>query len=221
MEKGNRPLADFNERAALLFNSSFIPEVRDAVPAPAEVSNRHLGLSGAGEDPFLVPLHAHDPEFRLEIRKVPQLLADKVRKLIEHAAVHPVIIQDLFRTMADEYCDLVRTAATGRYSPIVKRAVDDILLHLGAPLSLKQIAGRIHVHPSHLSRKFKEETGLTVTDFINRKRVEEAAACLRRGNVTVTEAAFMAGFNDLNYFGKVFKKIMSVTPSQYAGQRKK
>lgn len=138
---------------------------------------------------------------------------------IEYTSTLPKLKQ-LFQTMVMEYCELVTLTATGQYSPTVKRTVDYILLNLGSPLNLKQIAKRIHINPSNLSRKFKEETGLTITEFINRKRVEEAAAYLQRGNISVTEVAFLVGFNDLNYFSKVFKKIMSVTPSQYAGKRK-
>lgn len=138
---------------------------------------------------------------------------------IEYTSTLPKLKQ-LFQTLVMEYCELVTLTATGQYSPTVKRTVDYILLNLGSPLNLKQIAKRIHINPSNLSRKFKEETGLTITEFINRKRVEEAAAYLQRGNISVTEVAFLVGFNDLNYFSKVFKKIMSVTPSQYAGKRK-
>ena len=121
--------------------------------------------------------------------------------------------------MADEYCDLVNTFATGRYSPIVKKAVDYILLNLGSSLSLNTIANEIHVSPSHLSRKFKEETGMNLTEFINQKRVEEAKLYLQRGYISITDIAFLVGFNDLNYFSKVFKKHTSLTPSQYAKRR--
>ncbi len=86
--------------------------------------------------------------------------------------------------------------------------------------SFNQIANQIHVNPSHLSRKFKEDTGVNITEFINQKRIEEAKLYLKRGNISITDIAFMVGFNDLNYFSKVFKKLTSVTPSQYAKRRK-
>lgn len=122
--------------------------------------------------------------------------------------------------MAEEYCELVVSVATRQYSPIVKKAIEYIYLNLGSSLLLKSIAEHVHVNPSHLSRKFKEETGMTITDFINKKRVDEARLHLRRGNLSVTEVAFLVGFNDLNYFGKVFKKFTNETPSQYAKRRK-
>lgn len=122
----------------------------------------------------------------------------------------------LFVAMANEYCDLVAAFATGHYSPMVKNTVDYILLNLGGPLTLQHIADQLHINPSHLSRKFKSETGMNMTEFINRKRVDEAKLYLQRGNSSITDIAFMVGFNDLNYFSKVFKKFTSLTPSQYA-----
>jgi two-component system, response regulator YesN len=49
-------------------------------------------------------------------------------------------------------------------------------------------------------------------DFV---RAEEAKLYFQKGNRSVTEIAFMVGFNDLNYFSRVFKKATSLTPSQY------
>lgn len=82
-------------------------------------------------------------------------------------------------------------------------------------LSLKKIAEEIFVNPSHLSRVFKKETGLSLTNFINKKRIEEAKVFLKKGNISVTDVAFMVGFNDLNYFSKVFKKYTGLTPTNY------
>ncbi len=124
-------------------------------------------------------------------------------------------LKKLFTVMSNDYCDLVTTVSTGHYSPMVKNAVDFILLNLGSPLTLKTIADQIHANPSHLSRKFKQETDMTLTDFINLKRIEEAELYLQRGTSSVTEIAFMVGFNDLNYFSKVFKKLRLMTPTQY------
>ena len=128
-------------------------------------------------------------------------------------------LDKLILLMTNEYCDLVNTFATGHYNPIVKKTIDYILLNLGNSLTQSQIAEEIHVNPSYLSRKFKEETGMNLTEFINQKRVDEAKLYLQRGNIPITDIAFMVGFNDLNYFSKVFKKLTSVTPSQYAKRR--
>ena len=145
-------------------------------------------------------------------------ISERFAILIERTTNIPNL-DKLILLMTNEYCDLVNTFATGHYSPIVKKTIDYILLNLGNSLTQSQIAEEIHVNPSYLSRKFKEETGINITEFINQKRVEEAKLYLQRGNIAVTDIAFLVGFNDLNYFSKVFKKLTSVTPSQYAKRR--
>ena len=145
-------------------------------------------------------------------------ISERFAILIERTTNIPNL-DKLILLMTNEYCDLVNTFATGHYSPIVKKTVDYILLNLGNSLTQSQIAEEIHVNPSYLSRKFKEETGMNITEFINQKRVEEAKLYLQRGNISITDIAFLVGFNDLNYFSKVFKKLTSVTPSQYAKRR--
>jgi AraC-like DNA-binding protein len=124
-------------------------------------------------------------------------------------------LKNLVSIMPNEYCDLVKAFSTKNYSPIVKKAVDYINYNLENQLTLNGIAAILHVNPSVLSRKFKEDTSMNLIDYINHKRVDEAKSYLRRGNVSVTDVAFMVGFNDLNYFTRVFKKITSYTPSQY------
>jgi two-component system, response regulator YesN len=71
------------------------------------------------------------------------------------------------------------------------------------------------VHPSYLSRALKKELGMTFTDYINKLRIEEAKYVLDQGNASVTEAALSVGYNDPNYFSKVYQKLEHVTPHEY------
>ncbi|MCL7749718.1 helix-turn-helix domain-containing protein [Halalkalibacter alkaliphilus] len=141
-------------------------------------------------------------------------ISEKFAILIERAPNLPHL-KKLGLVMMTEYCELVHEYSTSKYSSIVKKAIDLIDLNIDKPLTLSEIAETIHVNSSHLSRQFKKDTDMTIIDFINKKRVEEAKLYLQRGNISVTEVAFMVGFNDLNYFSRVFKKFASTTPSQY------
>ena len=146
-------------------------------------------------------------------------ISEKFAIMIEKSPNLPYL-QKLMFIMLNEYCDLVKMFSTSNYSPLVKSAIDYINLNIGNPLTLMSIADTIHVNASHLSRKFKGETNMTVIDYINKKRVEEAKLYLERGNISFTEIALMVGFNDLNYFGRVFKKVTSLTPSEYVKSKK-
>ncbi|MFC3041886.1 helix-turn-helix transcriptional regulator [Virgibacillus xinjiangensis] len=161
------------------------------------------------------------------------------RVAAERAGVHPVYLHNmserfailvekvttmqslekLMAMMADEYCDLVQQFSTGGYSRIVRQAIDIIQLNLGEKLSLDGIAAQLFVTPSHLSRRFKAETGWSVTTFINRKRVEEAKWYLQRDTISITDIALMVGFSDVNYFSKVFKRHIGKTPTQYIREK--
>jgi len=141
-------------------------------------------------------------------------ISDKFAILIERAPNLPYL-NKLIGIMLHEYCDLVKEYSTRQYSELVKKAVEYIRLNIDSPLTLHDIADSIHVNPSHLSRKFKQETGQNITDFINIKKVESAKLYLQIGQNTITDVAFIVGFNDVNYFSRVFKKVTSLTPSQY------
>ena len=141
-------------------------------------------------------------------------ISEKFAILIERANNLPYL-KDLKKKMVIEYCDLVSEHSTRKYSAIVQKAVNYIKLHLESPLTLQGIAETIHVNDSHLSRKFKEDTGMSLIDFINQHRIEAAKVYLQTNSTSITEIAFIVGFNDVNYFSRVFKKITGMTPSQY------
>ena len=103
---------------------------------------------------------------------------------------------------------------------MVREAVTYIRFNIDQPLSLSHIADTLGVHPSHLSRAFKKELGMTLTEYINKLRIEEAKYLLDQGNVSVTDAALSVGFTDPNYFSKVFTKWEHVTPHDYRKRKK-
>lgn len=151
------------------------------------------------------------------------------------AGVHPVYLNDisekyallierqntlqglhiLVHSMTREYCQLVLILSTSGYSPMIQRAADYILLNLGHPITLNQIAQSIGTNPSYLSRKFKQEVGMTITNYVNHRRIVLAKQYLSRPTPSITDIALMTGFNDLNYFIRVFKKLTGQTPLQF------
>ena len=86
---------------------------------------------------------------------------------------------------------------------------------LSANLTLKHIASIMNVNASYLSATFKKECGETLTNYVNRKRVENAAYILAHSNKQIQTIAEECGILDVNYFIKLFKKQYGVTPTQY------
>jgi transcriptional regulator GlxA family with amidase domain len=69
--------------------------------------------------------------------------------------------------------------------------------------------------PFQFSRSFKKEHGVTFRDFVVRMRIARAAELMKQSRVSVTEAAFVVGFNDLSYFARMFRRQLGVSPSHY------
>ena len=83
-------------------------------------------------------------------------------------------------------------------------------------LSLSSLSHRFSVSESHLSRKFKDVSGMGLNEYITLVRVMNAERLLREGTHTITEVATLSGFNDSNYFSTVFKRIKGTTPLRFA-----
>ncbi|AFC30353.1 AraC family transcriptional regulator [Paenibacillus mucilaginosus 3016] len=123
--------------------------------------------------------------------------------------------QKLVERMCLEYCSLVRQHTLAGCSSLVRKAAGYLEVHLGQPFDLQGLARYCLVHPAHLSRQFKKETGCTLTDYLNGLRIREAKVLLRGDRSAIEEIASRVGFEDPAYFARVFKKQEGVTPSQY------
>lgn len=100
-------------------------------------------------------------------------------------------------------------------SPNTEKSIHYIHLHLKESLSLETIASYIHINPSHLSRTFKKESGESITEYINKARIEKAQELLSLSNTRAYEVAELVGFNDPAYFSATFKKYTGLSPKEY------
>lgn len=82
-------------------------------------------------------------------------------------------------------------------------------------LSVEGIAEELGVSPSYLSRKFKNSTGLTYLDFLNKYRVQQAIKLLETGRYKVYEVSDLTGFTDYKHFNSVFKRYTNQAPSDF------
>lgn len=121
----------------------------------------------------------------------------------------------IYPAMIHKYCHLAKYYSLASYSATVRNAIMDIHIHLYAPLSLKQIAGRLSVSPSYLSNQFRTEVGMTVTAYIRERRMEQALKLLHTTDHSVEEIAFLLGIEDPSYFSKQFKAYTGTSPQQY------
>ncbi len=144
-------------------------------------------------------------------------LSSRFARSIESAASKEDIYR-LMREMARKYCLLVKNYSLQGYSPLVRDVLVRIGSDLTADLSLKTQAAYLHVSASYLSTMFKKETGSSLTEFVNRKRIEYGIFLLNSTDLQIQTIARHCGIPDLNYFSKTFKKYIGLTPSEYRSQ---
>lgn len=157
------------------------------------------------------------------------------RKAAEQGGVHPLYVDqlsttfmtriedmsrsdnvfDLWTEMIQKYCSLVNNHNTRSYSLPIQKVITRINFDITADLSLKTTAEYLQVNTSYLSNLFKKETGYTLTNYVNKKRMEHAAFLLSTTALSVSSIAQQCGILDDNYFTKLFKRQYQLTPSQY------
>lgn len=104
--------------------------------------------------------------------------------------------------------------------PIKKDSVlQDVLrymdLHFAQEIGLEDIAAKCFVNKYYLSHLFTEHLGMTVGQYVREKRIAQAKLTLSQSDLSVANIAEQCGFNDFNYFIRLFKKTTGLTPLQY------
>jgi AraC-like DNA-binding protein len=87
-------------------------------------------------------------------------------------------------------------------------------------ISLDDISKVINMSPTALCRYFKKHTGKTLFTFLNEIRIGHACKLMIEENVSISNASYESGFNNLSHFNYQFKRMMKVTPSEYVSAYK-
>ncbi len=102
---------------------------------------------------------------------------------------------------------------------MVREACEYIDAHYSEIENLSEVADAIHVNGTYLSSVFKRRMNITMSDYLNYRRLSRSRYFLAAGK-SVTEACFEAGFSSMSYYIKLFRKLYGITPGVYAEQIK-
>lgn len=100
-------------------------------------------------------------------------------------------------------------------SRLVLDVTNYIKHHMSEAITADAIAKELYLSRPYLSRKFKEETGDTLTNFILKEKITEAKRLLRYSDKSLTAISIYLGFSSQSHFTRVFKKYTSMTPGEY------
>ena len=168
-------------------------------------------------------------------KNVYTILNTLLRKSIEKSGVHPYYINEISRKysllilnfsninsftnldikMIKDYISYVQKYSTNGYSTNVKKILNYINLNIYNKINLMEISKNIGLNYSYASRIFKEEVGLNINSYITNKKINIACEMLKNTDLQVQEISNHIGFNDFNYFIKLFKNSVGMTPLKY------
>lgn len=214
------------------------------VEARYSAENRLIEAVAQGQGRKAELMLAHTSQTSLEQRTPEKIRNTKnytiilntlLRKAAEQGGVHPLYIdrlsaefarriekmtrQDdvssLWQEMAHRYCLLVKKYSLKMYSPLIQKVISRIEFDLAGDLSLKANAQALNVNASYLSTQFKKELGMTLTEYVNEKRMEYAIFLLNTTKLSISAVGQRCGIQDDNYFTKIFKRYVGKTPKQF------
>ncbi len=88
-------------------------------------------------------------------------------------------------------------------------------------LSLEKLANRFFLSREHISRKFKQQTGMPLSKYVMNLRINQAKTWLTESDESILSISLMLGYQDEKYFSKLFKKVVGMTPFEYRNEVKK
>ena len=100
-------------------------------------------------------------------------------------------------------------------SQLVAAVTNYINHHISEPITVEAMSKEFFMSRSYLSKRFKAESNITLTDFILSKKTEEAKRLLRYTNNSLTAISLYLGFSSPGHFSRVFRKYVSITPNEY------
>lgn len=137
--------------------------------------------------------------------------ADECRSEDEICSVHQEMLEGYTRKMQ-------RVRNSKIYSKQIVKAIEYISEHLHSRILLADVAEYLEISEAYLSRLFKEEIGISFSDYVNQQKIEAAVNLLRYSDYTDSEISSLFCFSSQSYFIKVFRKHTGMTPKAYKKQ---
>ena len=97
----------------------------------------------------------------------------------------------------------------------VTQCIDYIYAHIKERITIERLAEYTELSTSYLSRLFKQETGVSVSDYVREKKIEKAQHLLKFCDYSLIEIANYLSFSSQSHFIQLFKDFTGITPKKY------
>ena len=136
---------------------------------------------------------------------------DKLRSI----HIEPRLAAVEMHRLAEMLFELRGQNKNNRQVQLIARVNEYVAEHMDGDLSLVAIADAVHFHPVYLSRIYKENAGISLSDYIANQRLNTACLLLRTSQTQISAIARTTGFTSSNYFSRWFRKRIGLTPQEY------
>lgn len=151
-----------------------------------------------------------------------QIETQKILKKYEQTPVYDevkysstITLLSIISLQLSEFLNRLLLETRDEEPEIVSKAKTIIAENLDKRLALEDLASEVHVSVFYFCKVFKQSTGMTFTEYVNRKRIELAKAELKKTRKPVTEIAYAVGFQSLSHFNRCFLKFAGESPRKY------
>lgn len=121
----------------------------------------------------------------------------------------------LLRQICHDYLEQVATIKVDKTSIVMDKIITYINVHYNENITLEQLADISGRSTSYLSKLFKKQVDMNFVDYLAFIRIKVAKRMLKNPEYSIKETAYEIGYGDPNYFTRVFKKYVDMTPSEY------
>lgn len=133
------------------------------------------------------------------------------QQILNGGTLQPIVQEILY--FCYQLCDWVDKEEDTYQSYVIKSSKDFIDIHFNESIKLQDLSDRVNRNPHYISHLFKQVTGETFKEYLQQKRIEEAEKLLLKTNFSLTQIARKVGYQDQNYFCRVFKRKNKMSPS--------
>lgn len=189
-----------------------------AIPAVRDFGEKYWGVAEFSQEDWIQSLNL------LEMMKT-----EMIRNTPDGNAISMLLVMQLMTIFArnrknPDAALLQKQRINSSNLPTTHQTVHEIALYLQnhshETCSLDDIAAQFYMSRSYLTRIFKSVTGFTISEYLMTCRVQKAKILLDKTELDITEIALRAGFGNVSYFDKIFKRMTDMTPLQYRKRNK-
>jgi AraC-like DNA-binding protein len=139
--------------------------------------------------------------------ETPVITADRFQAIIQ--------LLNVFAQYLADFASRHALAASEAEPEAVVHAKQFVQSHAEEPITLEQVVEHVHVSRFYFCKLFKKATGMTLTEYVARVRVEKAKTLLGNPSLRISEVVYAAGFGSIPHFNSVFKRHVGMPPTEY------